>query len=182
MKTAIRKNSQTWWFSSERLFYALADVVADSVHSKNITPNQVTFFGAILAVLCFFALMTSNMMVFFVLLWCRSFCDALDGHMARKFALSSKYGACLDLCCDIVFAGLLLIWAIFKSANKINAVFIASIFALCFWGQQQFQSVSPEKNRFVEDLSVSQTLGLILLDNSTYIVTAGVLFWSLVQA
>lgn len=182
MKTAILKSSRTWWFSSERFFYVLADLFADSFHKNSITPNQVTCFGALLAVLSFIALMTSNMLLFFVLCWSRSFCDALDGHLARKFSMASKFGACLDLCCDIVFGGLLLIWGIWRSTNKSNAALLASVFALLFWCQQQFQNADLGQNAFVEDLSASQFLGLVLMDNSTYIVTAGVLFWSLVQA
>ena len=65
-----------------------------------LTPNMVTFGGAILGLAILPAMYAAPAYVAFALLLLSGFCDALDGTLARMGHTVSEAGTVLDIVCD----------------------------------------------------------------------------------
>ncbi len=103
---------------------------------KSMTPNQVTFIGAmgcLFAVICAFL---TNISVFFFIgtivgLLVHLIADDLDGYVARSRGMSSKEGAFFDLTVDVLFTTFLMIALGFSPyANMYVMVFAVPVYGV----------------------------------------------------
>ena len=78
------------------------DCIAPVFYKLNITPNQVTLLSFVLSLSSVYYLLKNNLRMA-ALLWGMSyFFDCLDGYMARRYKLFSKYGDYYDHFSDTI--------------------------------------------------------------------------------
>ena len=84
----------------------------------------------------YFALFDFNILILIIIFIFTALCDILDGHLARKYGLSSNDGAKLDVICDFIFIflsslalviiGLIPSWFLFVIVLKLIEFFMTS--------------------------------------------------------
>jgi hypothetical protein len=114
-----------------QLFYDTSSMISPFLYQNGVTPNMVTIFRLVMIIISFFYFFEHKYYrttaIIFVFAY---FLDCLDGHMARKFNMVTKFGDYLDHCSDII-TFVLAIFYICKSINeKYNYVFIIIIIIL----------------------------------------------------
>ncbi len=74
--------------------------IVDLFYRLNIKPNVLTFFGLVFILIGSFYILQNNLFIagFFILIG--NLIDSLDGYLARKYNLISKFGAFLDSVID----------------------------------------------------------------------------------
>lgn len=119
----------------DRAFIAMSDVVAPYAKYIGATPNLVTTLSVIMGALASYTIWkggNKTNFVFWSLL--AYFFDCLDGHMARKYDMCSKFGDYYDHLSDWLYYGLLFYAAFvvrgFKQRYKQYAVVIYTILVL----------------------------------------------------
>jgi len=105
--TKLKQRVQFWITAEAKL-----------AHSVGLTPNQVSAMGILLAILSAFTYWTWRFHTFLlilapILLLASSFCDALDGALARLYGETTAFGGFLDSLLDryadaIIFGGIIL--------------------------------------------------------------------------
>lgn len=119
---------------------------AEWVAQHGVTPNHMSILGAILAVAALCALYYGYM-VTFVLLFAASYAlDALDGWMARTFALYSPWGEALDHWKDIMVTVALVLVILFRvrPSSPIIAILVIT-YAISFIGEACSQYAIEER-------------------------------------
>ncbi len=96
-------------------------------------PNALSFYRILVFPLILYFLLSGKETTYAVLLCINLFTDALDGFIARKFNMSTQFGARLDSLADIG-TYILAFWGIFKfkSEDLINHGWILYIFLVLF--------------------------------------------------
>lgn len=111
----LEKNFKNIIISRETIFEILIDIVSKKllrlILNTSINPNQVTFFGAIIALLGivnYFVLQSNFVLTLSLIIYL--ICDFLDGDLARAKNIYSNFGSALDkyvdkliLVCVIIF-------------------------------------------------------------------------------
>ena len=99
----------------------------------NISPNVLTISGLLFTSVAAYFIYLQNFFIGALILTLGALFDALDGHLARKKGLSSKFGAFLDSVVDRLsdFLPLMALIFVFKE-NNIILVFILSAIAFSF--------------------------------------------------
>lgn len=111
----LEKNFKNIIISRETIFEILIDIVSKKllrlILHTSINPNQVTFFGAIIALLGivnYFVLQSNFVLTLSLIIYL--ICDFLDGDLARAKNIYSNFGSALDkyvdkliLVCVIIF-------------------------------------------------------------------------------
>lgn len=103
---------------------------------KNMTPNQITFIGALgglIGIICaFLAKINALFLIGTILgLLCHLICDDLDGYVARTRNMTSKAGGYFDLLSDILHITYLIIALAFSGYISFQiAIFLVPIYAL----------------------------------------------------
>lgn len=101
-----------------------------------VTPNQVTFVGAMGCLLAVISTILTNISVFFFIgtilgLIIHVVADDLDGYVARTRGMSSKEGAYFDLITDVLFSTFLMIALGFTPyANVYVMIFAAPVYGV----------------------------------------------------
>jgi phosphatidylglycerophosphate synthase len=86
-----------------------ATVMADFAENNSISPNNVTIFRSILALIGVYCLYKGDLEIWFILYLINYFLDCVDGIQARKYKRTSKLGDILDHVSDITIMTLSLI-------------------------------------------------------------------------
>ena len=96
-----------------------------------VTPNLLTFFGVVLVGVASFYIYNGDFFKGGILLLIGNLCDALDGALARRFNLDSKFGAFLDSLIDRIsdFLPLISLGLYYREEEY---VLLLSIFAVLF--------------------------------------------------
>ncbi len=96
-------------------------------------PNALSFYRILVFPLVLYFLISGQERIFAIFLCINLFTDALDGFIARKFNLSTKFGARLDSIADIG-TYILAFWGIFKfkSEDLVSHGWILYIFLFLF--------------------------------------------------
>ena len=82
--------------------YPIANILSQPLHDVGITPNQVTTFTLLIRIVAiYFLFKRQNRILVFSLFLVSWFTDALDGLMARKYNMTSEFGAHYDYIVDI---------------------------------------------------------------------------------
>lgn len=111
----LEKNFKNIIISRETIFEILIDIVSKKllrlILNTSINPNQVTFFGAIIALLGivnYFVLQSNFVLTLSLIIYL--ICDFLDGDLARAKNIYTNFGSALDkyvdkliLVCVIIF-------------------------------------------------------------------------------
>ena len=86
----------------DNIFYTLANYINPYLYKLNVTPNMITIFGLISALISHYFLYNYNILVAFLFIIIAQFCDCIDGQYARKYNMSSKFGDLLDHGVDFI--------------------------------------------------------------------------------
>ena len=156
------------------LYTTFAPNVAPIVHERfGIKPNHITFVnGVMVGLLIIYLLLKKNYKMASILLIVRQMFDALDGYIARKYNLTSSFGAKMDVYSDrvlLLFVNLFILyklWGINKLSSIIYLIFVSVIDILikkklkCI--KKEIDVCKNEKNR-TEILKLTRELSLMEL-------------------
>lgn len=110
----------------DNVLYDICEHVSDFFYKTNHTPNMITTYSGITGILACYYYYHNNLQLFVILFSISYFFDCLDGYYARKYKMTSEFGAYYDSIKDIS-VHLLLIYIIYiKYYDKINKYIIAS--------------------------------------------------------
>lgn len=84
----------------DNAFIALGDLMAPTLRALGHTPNMITTYSASCAALALVALHNGNMVAFAGLWLLHPFWDVLDGHYARKYGMTTRFGDFYDHATD----------------------------------------------------------------------------------
>lgn len=94
----------------------------DPEKRKKQIPNYLTFSRALAPIFIIPSILTGNLALATIFTGCFAATDALDGHYARKYNATSKFGKELDPIVDKIFAGSIII-----PLTIINPVFLVTL-------------------------------------------------------
>jgi phosphatidylglycerophosphate synthase len=104
----MRKISRTYEHWLDNLFIDGAEVASPALKRLGATPNAITFVSLIFGVLAIYCLWKGYIIGFALAYLLSHFADCADGHFARKYGMTSKFGDYFDHGKDaIVFLGVL---------------------------------------------------------------------------
>ena len=83
------------------IVFELCEPISDYLYNQKITPNIITTIGFISSLLSSYFLYKYKIYIFIPLYLFAYFCDCLDGFMARKYNLETKFGDYYDHITDI---------------------------------------------------------------------------------
>lgn len=83
------------------IVFELCEPISDYLYNQKITPNIITTIGFISSLLSSYFLYQYKIYIFIPLYLFAYFCDCLDGFMARKYNLETKFGDYYDHITDI---------------------------------------------------------------------------------
>ena len=86
----------------DNVMYNLSDNISPILYKYNITPNQITVLGIITGLMASYYLYIDELHLSLLFITLSCFFDNLDGHHARKYKLTSKFGDLLDHIGDII--------------------------------------------------------------------------------
>lgn len=86
--------------------------IASTVHNFGFTPNVITAFGLVLGAMSGLMFSVKLLPVGLVLGFLSVFCDVLDGTIARKFLLETKFGLMFDSVADRISESAVVIGAL----------------------------------------------------------------------
>jgi len=114
------KLSQKFIKSTDRFKYALFTPLFRFLKSLNVTPNQLTGFAFILAMISLYFLYVGDYIIFTIFVALNSFLDLIDGTYARFVKKESRTGTLLDFFSDYTyFLFVMFIFLYMESAHPI---------------------------------------------------------------
>lgn len=97
----------------------LADILCPLFKRFSMTPNGITTLSLIFGIIAILCLIKGKYICFGISFFVSYFFDIMDGHYARKYKMTSKFGDMYDHAKDvIVFTG---IFAVFLYRNRMSA-------------------------------------------------------------
>ena len=119
--------------------YPVADFFVPILYKLNFTPNIVTLITLIIRLIALKLLYSKKLYSVIIILWTISwFTDAMDGQLARKYNMTSKFGSFFDFFTDIT-TFLLLIFILYlkyyrRNKTPLIILFIIVITISILWG------------------------------------------------
>jgi phosphatidylglycerophosphate synthase len=102
----------------DTLFYNISDCFVDTFYNVGFTPNMITTIGNIFAFLSIKKLYYNDLWGSFLFGIIRQIFDCMDGQMARKYKMFSKFGDRYDHFSDLVYSFSILYVAYTKIVDK----------------------------------------------------------------
>jgi len=94
-------------FTDINIFFPISDILVTPLRELGLTPNGVTLLSAVFRLFSIFLLSVNQVEYACLLLIIGYLFDCIDGNMARKYNMGSKYGMALDLVSDVLILGAL---------------------------------------------------------------------------
>lgn len=120
----------------EHFFYGIIYKYIGERIPPKVTPNQITFAGAVGGLFGIVCAFLSGISIFFLIgtvlgIMCHFICDDLDGYIARKRNMTSLAGGYFDLLTDILHITYLIIGLSFAGIISFQtAIFMVPVYAL----------------------------------------------------
>jgi phosphatidylglycerophosphate synthase len=106
------------------------DTHLDIYYKKGLTPNMVTTIGIIFGLLSMYNIFNSNFKTASFLLLCAYYFDCVDGKLARKYDMKTKFGDYYDHFGDI-FKIIIVLYALYKTnPEKLKNIMLIIIFLI----------------------------------------------------
>lgn len=100
----------------DNFIYLFVEFLAPYAHKLGLSPNMITTLSVIFSCASIYSLYKHRFIVAIILYIISYFCDCLDGYVARKYNMISKFGDLYDHISDTVsFLGYLLILFLINS-------------------------------------------------------------------
>ena len=97
----MRKIDRKYEDFFDNIFIDITEYISPFLYATGHTPNILTTYSLLLGLLSSYFLYNDNLLVFVILYLIAYFFDCADGHFARKYKMSSKYGDLYDHGVDI---------------------------------------------------------------------------------
>ena len=120
-------------FIDKNITYPIANLFVDHLHNIGLTPNMVTTITLLLRGISLYYLWNKKFNILVILLYILSWItDALDGSIARKFNMKTKYGGLYDLFVDWItfFSCMIIIYKHYYENNKTIFAYYLLFFAI----------------------------------------------------
>jgi len=111
-------------FMDNHLFFPLSDLLVTPLRNTGLTPNGITLLSSIFQLYTIVLLSEGKVEFACISYFIGYLFDCIDGNMARKFNMGSKYGMALDMVSDNVVNIILAFYIIY---NKGINVYIAGL-------------------------------------------------------
>lgn len=157
--------------------YAIADAVSPILYSVGIdTPNKVTLMNCctvrLFSIICFILAGDiaggGKFLYWTMCFWfpMQQLTDGVDGQMARRYGLGSKFGAWLDHTTDNIYGGtiaIIFLYKVYVSNDTLFPVFvIAGVFGgFCFLGNNWIQA--EERGTPFSKMNFFERTGMFLM-------------------
>jgi len=109
----------------DHILYKVADSISPAFKTLRHTPNMITTYSLVFGLLCAYCLYKDNIVGFVIFYVISYFFDCMDGHFARKYKMTSKFGDWYDHVKDIVVWFIILYIAYLKYSSILKPVHIA---------------------------------------------------------
>jgi phosphatidylglycerophosphate synthase len=138
------------------MIIGLGEAVVDPLRNIGMTPNMLTTVSFIFGIMSLYFLVLDNIAMFGVCFMLSYYFDCLDGTMARKYSMESKFGDIYDHTSDLtVLLGVICItFAKFhKHMTLTHALILGFFFVMCHAhaGCQQRQYEKIKSDKYTED-------------------------------
>lgn len=141
----------------DNILVDIAEHKSESYKKMGFTPNTLTTFSLILCILAIFSILGNCYYMGAILYFISYYYDCADGHYARKYKMTSKFGDYYDHISDVIKGILIFITINFVLVKKqasntklliINAILllIVNIMAIHFGCQEQIYSGDESKS------------------------------------
>jgi hypothetical protein len=100
-------------FTDVNIFFPISDILVTPFRKLGLTPNGVTLLSAIIRLYSIFLLSINQIEYACVFLIVGYLFDCVDGNMARKYNMGSKYGMTLDLVSDVFVLSSILLYILY---------------------------------------------------------------------
>jgi phosphatidylglycerophosphate synthase len=90
------------------LFFPIGDKLVDPLYCMGLTPNNVTLLSTFFTILAIYFLHIDNRIYAFLSYLFGYVLDCVDGRMARKYSMGSKFGMVFDCTSDNISNGILI--------------------------------------------------------------------------
>lgn len=128
-------------------FYNISDKMCPYLRECGMTPNDITTVGLIVGLIAVYFIYSKKYLLGLLFFWLCFFSDCMDGHYARKYNMTTKFGDYYDHFRDIFITTLVIILLFFRIENKAVFVTIVSVFLylmLMHIGCQELQTKFKE--------------------------------------
>ena len=130
------------------IVFKICEPLSDDLHRRNITPNMITTVGFASSLLGSYYLYNYKIWKFVLLYTFAYLCDCMDGYMARKYKLETKFGDYYDHVTDVVQMILVLyiLWTRYDLLKYKKMVIISSMLLLMYMTTQGCQEILMGNN------------------------------------
>jgi phosphatidylglycerophosphate synthase len=155
-------------FIDSNYIYPIANLFIDYTYCLNITPNIITTFTLILRLIVVYLLIHKIHFEYVPYIYFISWItDAMDGQLARKYNLGSKFGGYYDTFVDILTT-VLICCTLYKYYNKKITILLVLLIFLIFF-IISLKKVKNKKNlKFWEKIIYNKSLSTDLNKNKLF--------------
>jgi len=111
------------------IVYNICEPISESIYKFNITPNMITTLSFACSLISIYFLYNYNILFFIIFSSLNYIFDCLDGYVARKYKLTTKFGDYFDHFTDIIHL-FLIMFVLFYRYNFFDFK-IALVFSIC---------------------------------------------------
>lgn len=116
----------------DHMLLQIADYIIPTLKATGHTPNLITTYSFALGLLAVFYLWTGRVVMFSAAYLASYFFDCVDGHMARRYKMTSEFGDMYDHITDIL-VGVALAWTAYTKYKSVAGVGIVAVFLFFTW-------------------------------------------------
>ena len=86
----------------DNFLYIFVEIIAPYAHKAGLSPNMITTLSVVFSIISIYYLYNRFFVLAIILYILSYFCDCLDGYVARKYNMISKWGDMYDHISDVV--------------------------------------------------------------------------------
>jgi hypothetical protein len=122
-------------FTDVNIFFPIANILVTPLRTIGMTPNGVTILSAVIRLYVIFLLSVNKVEYACLCLIMGYLFDCIDGNMARKYKIGSKYGMTLDLVSDSIILSGILLYILYDKGIKWQIILIIILgYLSMIWG------------------------------------------------
>ena len=120
----------------DSLLYKFSHIFLPSFRYVGLTPNMITTIGNISGIISLYYLYNKQLLLFFFFSIFRYIFDCMDGEMARRYNMTSKFGDIYEHISDIIYFCCIMYFSLYIVKKKhyfIISVLLLSILYYLYW-------------------------------------------------
>jgi len=164
----MRKIAREYENPIDNLIIDAVDMLCPAFKKLNFTPNGITTLSMIFGLLSIYFLYKGHPYLFGVTYFISYFFDCMDGHYARKYKMTSKFGDMYDHIKDVLVLVLLLGVLILKYRQCVSKLYVVIIFTL-LWSTLMCWHLGCQEKIYDSDESATLSWTKKLCKDSSHI-------------